>query len=266
MFKWGRRLSGTWTFFSVLVWLLQHYLLAAHAQTDEKPSLRILPVLAIFINIDFFDTESCIGNMTPNYYISMFEGKLGIIFACGPAVRQFWAYRTRMRTCLPTEHRQYPNEDFEKMRFRINLRDIIWYRKPQVVGTQVFDASRIFRSRSPPPDTTSGNPQKSSQVRNSALDAWEKRVQKLFPPGHHKAVRADERRFHHNSMLSTDNELGKLWFLIWRCSFDFHWSFKKARAQALRNFSIRESTLKEALHPSQMGYTLIKFRHKRWQL
>ena len=146
-----------------------------------------------------FNTKSCIGNMIPNYYVSMFEGRLGIIFACGPAVRQFWAYRTRTRTCLPTKHRQYPNEDFDKMRFRINLRDMFWYRKAQVVGSRVFEASPIFRSMSPPPDATSGSPQKSSQVSTSALDAWEKRVQKLFPTGHHKAVRADERHFHQNS-------------------------------------------------------------------
>ena len=136
--------------------------------------------------------------MIPNYYISMFEGKLGIILACGPAVRQFWAYKTRTRTCLPTKHRQHPNEDFEKMRLRINLRDIFWYRKAQEVGTKVFDASPIFRSMSPPPTMTSDNaPNSSSQVTNSVLDAWEKRIQNLFATSHHhKAVRSDERRFH----------------------------------------------------------------------
>ena len=159
--------------------------------------MRIVPVLAIFITMVSFDTESCIGRMVPNYYISMFEGKLGIILACAPAVRQFWAYRTRTRTSLPTKHRQYPNEDFEKMRYRVNLRDVIWYRKAQMVGTKVFDASPIFRSMSPPPDATSGNPQNSSKVSNSALDVWERRIKKVFAPGHHhKIVRVDERRFH----------------------------------------------------------------------
>ena len=144
-----------------------------------------------------FDTESCIGRMVPNYYISMFEGKLGIILACAPAVRQFWAYRTRTRTSLPTKHRQYSNEDFEKMRYRVNFRDVFWYRKAQMVGTKVFDASPIFRSMSPPPDATSGNPQNSSKVSNSALDVWERRIKKVFAPGHHhKTVRVDERRFH----------------------------------------------------------------------
>ena len=186
--------------FSVLVWSLQRLALLEPAHLHGKPSTRILPVLAAFPTIASFDTKSCIGNMIPNYYISMFEGKLGIILACGPAVRQFWAYRTRMHTCLPTKHRQYPNEDFEKMRYRINLRDIFWYRRAQAVGT----------SMSPPPDTTSGNPQDSSQVSNSVLDVWEKRIHNLFATGHHhKAVRANERGST-SRFSNTDNILGYL--------------------------------------------------------
>ena len=173
--------------------------------------MRILPVLPTSVTIAYFNTDNCTGNMVPNYYFSMFEGKLGIILACGPAVRQFWAYKTRMRTCLPTKHRQYPNEDFEKMRFRINLRDIFWYRNAQVADTKAFDAPPILRSMSPPPDITSGNPKDSSQVSKSVLDVWEKRIQNLFAKGHHyKAVRSDERRFHQSSLFSADITLGQL--------------------------------------------------------
>jgi len=133
-----------------------------------------------WITVQPFVTDSCIGNIIPAYYFSSFECNLGIIFACGPALRQFWAYRTRTHTSLPTKARQYPNEDFEKMRYRINMRDIFWYRKAQMVGNRVFDASPIFRSKSPPPDASSSNPQSSSQVSNSILDVWEKKVRNVF--------------------------------------------------------------------------------------
>ena len=130
--------------------------------------------------------------MIPAYYFTMFECKLGIIFACGPAIRQFWAYRSRMHTSLPTKRRQYPNEDFVKMRYGVNLRDIVWYRQAQTVGNRVFDGTPIFRSKSPPPDASSGNPQSSWQVFNSVLDVWEKRIKSLFSDGrHHKVIRLE---------------------------------------------------------------------------
>ena len=128
--------------------------------------------------------------MVPSYYFGSFEGNLGIILACGPAIRQFWAYRTRTQTSLPSKRRQNSNEDFEKMRYRVNLRDIFWYRKAHMVGNRIFDASPIFRSKSPrpPPDGSSSNAQTSSQVRNSALDFWEKRMKKLFGAGRDEKV------------------------------------------------------------------------------
>jgi len=133
-------------------------------------------------------TDSCTGNIIPAYYFSSFECNLGIIFACGPALRQFWAYRSRTHTFLPTKARQYPNEDFEKMRYRINMRDIFWYRKAQMVGNRVFDASPIFRSKSPPPDASSSNPQSSSQVSNSILDVWEKKLKNMLRIGRDQQV------------------------------------------------------------------------------
>ena len=127
--------------------------------------------------------------MVPSYYLSAFESKLGIIFACGPALRQFWAYRTRTHTSLPTKRRQYPNEDFKKMRARINLRDIFWYRKAPMVGNKVFDAASIFQAKNPPPGDTGNNPQSSSEGSNSVLDSWENRVRRIFGTSHgHKVV------------------------------------------------------------------------------
>ena len=74
------------------------------------------------------------------------------------------------------------------MRYRVNIRDIFWYRKAQTVGNRVFDASPIFRSKSPPPESSSGDPQESSQVSNSALDWWEKRIKKVFSTSHEQKV------------------------------------------------------------------------------
>ena len=113
------------------------------------------------------------GNEIPFYYICGFETSLGIIIACGPALRQFWAYKKRTQTILPTKYRQYPDEDFEKMRYRIHLRDVFWYRRAVSVGNRVFDATPIFRSSSPPPDASS------SQVKTSILDAWEQQIKKV---------------------------------------------------------------------------------------
>ena len=110
----------------------------------------------------------------------MFEIRLGIIFACAPAIRQFWAYRKRTKSALPTQHRQYPNEDFEKMRYRINMRDVFWYRKAPMIGDRVFEAARAFQNKTPPPDASSGDPKSSSEVSHSALDMWEKRIKNLI--------------------------------------------------------------------------------------
>ena len=110
-----------------------------------------------------------------------------MILACGPALRQFWAYRSRTHTSLPSKERQYPNQDFEKMRRRVNLRDILWYRKAHMTGNRVFDAAPMFRT--PPPDGSSNDPQTSSQVSNSVLDFWEKKVLRLFGAGRSAKVR-----------------------------------------------------------------------------
>ncbi|KAL9611375.1 MAG: hypothetical protein Q9204_009024 [Flavoplaca sp. TL-2023a] len=116
----------------------------------------------------------------------MFEDKLGIIFACAPALRQFWAYRTRTHTFLPSKHQQYPNQDFEKMRSRINLRDIFWYRKAHSVGDRVFEATPIFRSRSPPP--SSDDPERPKKINSSILDIWENKIKHVLTSSHDQKV------------------------------------------------------------------------------
>lgn len=75
------------------------------------------------------------------------------------------------------------------MRYRVNLRDVFWYRKAHMIGNRVFDAAPIFRSKAPPPDGSSGNPQISSQVSNSILDVWERGMKKVFSIGRdHKVI------------------------------------------------------------------------------
>ena len=74
------------------------------------------------------------------------------------------------------------------MRYRINFRDIVWYRKAQMVGNKVYDATPIFRSRSPPPEASNGQPQSSSQVSNSILDDWEKRIKGIFSTRRYQKV------------------------------------------------------------------------------
>ena len=130
------------------------------------------------------------GNMIPSFFFVMFESKMGMIFACGPALRQFLAYYHRTRSTLPSKSaQQYPNEDFEKMRFRVNLRDIFWYRKANMSGSRVIDARPIFWSKSKsPPDASSSDPATSSKVNHSVVDLWERRVKNLFGGSKQKLV------------------------------------------------------------------------------
>ncbi len=146
---------------------------ALSEDTTCKPNIHSIPSPL---------AHSSVGNMVPSYYFTMFEDKLGIIFACAPAIRQFWAYRSRTHTFLPSKQQQYPNEDFEKMRYRINLRDIFWYRQARTIGDRVFEASPIFRSRkSPRPEASSDDPQSSKDVTSSVLDTWENKIKNIFP-------------------------------------------------------------------------------------
>ena len=69
---------------------------------------------------------------------------MDIIIACGPALRQFVAYCRRTRSFLPNGARQAPNEDFAKTRRRIAIRDIFWYRAPELIHGRVLEARSIF--------------------------------------------------------------------------------------------------------------------------
>ena len=123
-------------------------------------------------------------NSIRSYYVCMFEVKLDIIVACDPALRQFWTYRKRTKSWLSIKKRQYPNENFKKMRYRINLRDIFWYRKTPMIGDRVYEAARIFRNESSSSDAISGDPQNSTKIKNSVLDSWKNRIQNVMNSYH----------------------------------------------------------------------------------
>lgn len=101
----------------------------------------------------------------------MMEERFGHIFACAPAIRQLVAYRQRVGTSLPTQHRQKPNKDFVKMRRRINLRDILWYREAEMINGKVLEARPIFVPATEPASReTSEYSEAASQP--SVLDSW----------------------------------------------------------------------------------------------
>ncbi|KAL8775644.1 MAG: hypothetical protein Q9209_000140 [Squamulea sp. 1 TL-2023] len=152
--------------------------LTRKALTEDK-TCRVIPHTLVYVPL----IDSRTGNIMPSMLVNTFECHLGLILACAPALRQFWAYRTRTHTFLPSKHRQYPNEDFEKMRRRINLRDIFWYRKAHEVSDKL-DAAPTFKS-SPPPEASSSDPQSSTKVSSSILDVWETKLKSAFTRSHH---------------------------------------------------------------------------------
>ena len=99
---------------------------------------------------------------------SLVEGEMGIICACGPAIRQFVAYIQRTGTVMPSASRQYPNEDFVRMRRRITLRDIFWYHAPNLKGGRVLDATPI-RSRM-------SNEDVEATAQRSLLGDWRRKI------------------------------------------------------------------------------------------
>ncbi|KAI9711269.1 MAG: hypothetical protein M1820_002256 [Bogoriella megaspora] len=101
---------------------------------------------------------------------------MGIIAACGPAIRQFVAYCMRTGTPLPSTDRQRPGEDFVKMRRRITIRDILWFRSPDPVSGRVLDAAPIRHMKTP------GDVESTAQ--KSLLNEWPRSLNnKLFQSG-----------------------------------------------------------------------------------
>ncbi|KAI9728480.1 MAG: hypothetical protein M1828_003882 [Chrysothrix sp. TS-e1954] len=74
--------------------------------------------------------------MMPANTLCNIEGKLGVILACGPSLRQLSAYYHRTGTFLPSNMRQSPNADFAWFRHRVNYRDFFWRGKRDPVRAQ----------------------------------------------------------------------------------------------------------------------------------
>lgn len=116
----------------------------------------------------------------PNKWFGMIEEKCGITFACGPAVRQFFAYRSRTGTFLPSAERRPRNEDFNKMRRRITLRDIFWFR-PNMLS----DSSKSTSHPSSDPTSESRQTDMAADIdataKTSVLDMWWGRLFRAVP-------------------------------------------------------------------------------------
>lgn len=113
----------------------------------------------------------------PTSTFCMVEEQGGIIFASCPAVRQFFAYRIRTGTALPTKLRQGSNTDFVSMRRRINFRDIFWYRKPIVEGGRVSDVTPTFITKLSKSSTS--HTRARNDLEKSPLDIWEDKAKDM---------------------------------------------------------------------------------------
>ena len=146
----------------------------------------------------------------------MIEDNFGVIFACAPAIRQLYAYHRRTGTILPGKDRQRPNEDFKKMRRKINFRDIFWYRQAVLTEGRVRDAHPIFQHQAnsdteclaapeyppndvPPECLLSDIPPESLPdapppvTQKSVMDWWEDRIKKFFCGGLSASQSSDDR-------------------------------------------------------------------------
>lgn len=124
--------------------------------------------------------EDSTWRVMPSDTFSLVEHHAGIFFASCPAVRQFFAYRKRVGTIYPSDRRQEPNADFVKMRRKINLRDIFWYRQASATKGRVYDALPIFQQS---PDTSDMPQTAVSDAEKSPLDVWrEKLSNKISKP------------------------------------------------------------------------------------
>ena len=118
--------------------------------------------------------------IVPSNTFSLVEEKCGIIFASAPALRQFIAYRRRVGTFYPSKYRQAPNEDFAKMRRRVRLRDILWYRQPKVQDDGRVTDARPMLGRSSTSEAVDQVSKHQSCAEMSPLDVGGKKMSAAF--------------------------------------------------------------------------------------
>ena len=115
----------------------------------------------------------------------MIEDNFGIIFACAPAMRQLYVYRHRTGTFLSRKDRQRPNEDFRRMRRKINIRDIFWYRQAVLKEGRVSDAHPIFKHQANSDIECLAAPERLPSdappvTQMSVMDWWEDKIKRVF--------------------------------------------------------------------------------------
>lgn len=117
----------------------------------------------------------------------MIEDNFGVAFACAPSLRQLYTYYRRTGTLLPGEDRQRPNEDFQRWRRKVNIRDIFWYRQAVLENNKVRDAHPIFRHAARSDSESSHAPIRIPEAeagpleaQKSVMDWWEDKVKRIF--------------------------------------------------------------------------------------
>ncbi|KAL9094317.1 MAG: hypothetical protein Q9165_003458 [Trypethelium subeluteriae] len=121
----------------------------------------------------------------PNQWFGMIEETFGTGFACAPAIRQLYGYYRRTGTILPGKDRQSPNEDFLKMRRKVNIRDIFWYRQAILKDGRIRDAYPIFQRKTGSDIERLAVPERLPSdappvTEKSVLDWWEGGIKKVF--------------------------------------------------------------------------------------
>ena len=128
-------------------------------------------------NTGIWDKDTSWRIQPPNTF-SMVEEKAGLVFACGPALRQLVVHVLRNKTILPRRRQQLPDEDFMKMRKKVKLRDIFWFRNPHASQLATFTGSPVY-----PPEhyIDSGTQQRAERAaKKSPLDSWKANAMAVF--------------------------------------------------------------------------------------
>ena len=126
--------------------------------------------------------------------IGMVEEKCGIIFASGPAVRQFFAYWRRTGTPFPSEKRQRPDQDFQRFRYRVIWRDIFWYRQPSLTDGRVLGPQEMFCAPYSGISNGSNSTEKNvnETAKKSAINSMAGRMKRFFGRDTYNATPAEK--------------------------------------------------------------------------
>ena len=150
--------------------------------------------------------DQTLGKLMPNKWFGMVEEKCGIIFACGPAVRQFFAYRAKTGSFLPSKSQGPRNEDFTRMRRRITLRDVFWFRPNALAESRATQPkSRTSLSEN---EQTKSDVEATAQI--SVLDTWWGRLYRAIPGKSPKSTNTvDTGQLKENKVPLTDSTAEK---------------------------------------------------------